>query len=126
MDREEFRRLQRAQDKAIKKKNKQPLYEWGLQFEQTLLSKMNDKYQKEFDFQFNKSIDYFMTALSYALHFSEDTQFDADKLNDFIADLNATINMFGTGEYSPDDYKKQLADDGIILRNLDEYKKGDE
>ena len=122
MEREEFRRLQRAHDKSIKNKNKQPLYEWGIQFEQTLLHKLDEKYKKDFDKQIKSSIEYFLIAICYALHFSEETHLDSDKLNIFIDDLNATVDMFSTGEYNPDDYRNELRDDGVILRSLEGFK----
>ena len=120
MDRNEFRRLERAAEKANKNKNKQALYDWGLQLEQQIRNELEQAYEIKFKQDLEASIDTFLLAIMYVLHFSETTKFGNKRLNDIMEDITATVNMFYTGEYSPEDYKKQLEEDGIKLNKIKE------
>ena len=115
MDKEEFKRLQRAEEKSFKRKSKQALYDWGIQFEEYINDKLNKMYEKKFKEELGYSIDCFTIALMFTLHFGETTKFGSKRLNNIMEDINSTVEMFKTGEYSPDEYKKMLKDDGIIL-----------
>ena len=117
MDKEEFKRLQRADEKAFKRKSKQALYDWGIQFEEQINNKLNEMYEKKFQEEISYSIDCFTVALMFVLHNSETTKFGAKRLNAIMKDVNATVDLFRTEEYTPDDYRKMLAEDGIFLEN---------
>lgn len=97
MDRNEIRRLQKAaRDKDIRK-----LAEWGLQFEDTI----RQEYEKDFDETVQKellsSIDNFIVAIIYTLHFNEKCKFGGKRIDDFMKDLLATIDGFTDGSYTP-------------------------
>lgn len=117
MDKEEFKRLERAMAKTNKKANKQALYDWGIQFEETLLEKLRIEYEKKFKKDLATSIDYFVIAINYVLHFNEKCKFGAKRLKDVMDDITATVDMFTRGEYSPEDYIKELKAAGIDLEN---------
>ena len=53
MDKEEFKRLQRAEAKTFKRKSKEALYDWGIQFEKTIIDKLNIEYRKQYRNQLN-------------------------------------------------------------------------
>ncbi len=114
MNKDEFNRLDRAKQKADKKKSQQPLYDWAIQLEQQL----SDKTKKFYDEKYNKnmriSIEWYLIAMMYVLHFNEKTKFGAKRLQDVMNDIQATAVLFGK-EYSADDYIQQLKDDGIEL-----------
>ena len=118
MDKEEFKRLERAEAKAFKRKSKQALYDWGLQFEKTMMDKLEVEYHKHYKEQVNTSINHFIIAIAYTLHFSEETNFDNTKINELLKDVKATVEMFGTKEYSPAEYLKELEKDDIKLEIL--------
>ena len=118
MDKEEFKRLQRAEAKAFKRKSKEALYDWGIQFEKTIIDKLNIEYRKQYRNQLNTSINHFIIAIAYTLHFSEETAFDNAKINELLKDVKATVEMFGNQEYSPAEYIKELEKDGIFLEIL--------
>lgn len=115
MDRSEFRRLEKAEAKSNKLKNKQPLYEWGTQLENTLNQKLQAEYEKKFKWDLNNAIDCFLIAIAYTLHFSETTGFGAKRIRNVMDDIIATVDMFHTGEYSPQEYKEILRKEGIDL-----------
>ena len=118
MAKEEFKRLQRADNKAFKRKSKEALYDWGIQFEEQINNKLNQMYEKKFKEELAFSIDCFIIAIMYTLHFSETTNFGPKRLNNIMKDINATVDMFTRKEYSPEEYKKILEDDGIFFDSV--------
>ena len=122
MDKEEFKRLERAKQKADKKKSQQPLYDWAIQLEQQLSDKTKKFYEDLFDKKMKQSIEWYQIAMIYTLHFNEKCNFGQEILQDITNDLEATVELFGNKEYTAEDYLQQLKDDGIILRNLDKAK----
>ena len=120
MDKNELKRLERADDKAHKKKSREPLYEWGIQLEKQLEDKIKKYYQKLFKERLGQSIDWYIIAIAYTLHFNEKTRFGPKRIQDVMDDLTATVNMFNTGEYNPLEYKEILEKEGIILNKVEE------
>lgn len=116
MDKDEFNRLDRAKKKADKKNSQEPLREWALQLEQQLADKTKKFYDDLFEKKMTECIDWYLTAIAYTLHFNEKTKFGAKRIQDVMNDLQATIELFSSREYTAEDYKKQLKEDGIILR----------
>ena len=122
MDKEEFRRLERAKQKADKKKSQQPLYDWAIQLERQLSDKTKKFYEERYEEHLKTSIEWYNIAMAYTLHFNEKCNFGQEILQDIMNDLEATVELFGNREYTVEDYLQQLKDDGIILRNLDKLK----
>ena len=118
MDRNEFKRLERAMDKCDKRRNKQALYEWGIQFEKQIMDATEKAYEEKFKKDLEASVDAFIIAIMYTLHFSEKTKFGPKRCNEIMQDIVATVNMFYDGEYSPEEYKEILAKDKIYLNNI--------
>ena len=61
------------------------------------------------------SIQNFIAAIGYTLHFNEDLHLEKDELASFMDDLFVSVDLFRSGEYNPEDYTDQLKEDGIIL-----------
>lgn len=116
MDKNELKRLERADAKIKKKGNIQPLYDWAAQFEQQLEEKLNRIYEEKYHKDLADSIDCWIIAIMYTLHFSEKTKFGSKRLNEVMEDLQAVISMFETGEYTVEDYKKELEKDKIYFK----------
>lgn len=126
VDMNEIRRLQ----KAARDGNKQKLIDWFLQFDEQVrneyqknaeevIENVSNQLRKHYKEIFRKeladSIDNYIIAITYTLKFSELTKFGAKRIKEFMEDMASTINMFSTGEYTPDEYKKILKDNGIEL-----------
>lgn len=126
MDKEEFKRLERAENKSYKKRSKQALYDWGIQFEETISERLRIEYENKFKKELEYSIECFIVAIMYALHFSETTNFGAKRLKNIMTDIESTVDMFYRGEYSPDEYKEILAKDNIFLENITKERIEDE
>lgn len=114
MDRNEIRRLQ----KAARDNNKLALGEWAMRFEDSVKRELEKKYEEYYHQQLKDSIDIYMIALAYTAHFSETTELNKDKLPEFIEDFVSTIDMFRTGEYRPEEYKKILEDNGVNTEDI--------
>ncbi len=114
MNRDELRRL----EKAAREKDKKHLIEWAVQFE----DQIRREYERNFEEELNDSIENFLVAIVYSLHFSETTKFGKKKINNFCNDMMATIDMFTNKEYTPDEYKEILEKEGIDMFSKKEGK----
>ena len=81
----------------------------------SLRKEFNDAYKDELD----SSIQNFITAIVYTLHFNDDIHLQHDELASFMDDLFVSVEMFRKGEYNPDDYREQLREDGIEIAKYD-------
>lgn len=113
MDRNEVRRLQ----KAARDNNKLALGEWATKFENGIRREFEREYEKAFQAELAASIDNFLTATAYTALFSEETHLDKDTLPSFMEDLFVTIDMFRTGEYSPEEYRNALKENGVEVED---------
>lgn len=133
IDMNEIRRLQ----KAARDGNKQHLADWFLQFDEQVRNEhkkyaedvimkanreMRAEYEKAFKEELAEAIDNYIIAIAYTLKFSELTKFGPKRTKEFLQDVSATVNMFTTKEYTPEEYKKILAENGIELFIKEEEK----
>lgn len=72
-----------------------------------------EKYKKEVD----QTIENFIIAIMYCLHFSEMTKLGKKRIHEFMDDLLVTVDMFQKHEYNPEDYRQALEKDGIRISN---------
>lgn len=114
IDRNEIRRLQ----KAARDNNKIALYEWASQFENQIKRELELQYEEIYKDFLSTAIDNFIIALAYTLTFSEEFTIGKDRVPDLLDDLFVTIDMFRTEEYLPEDYKKQLIEEGIFIEDV--------
>lgn len=111
--------LSRDEYRKIKSYSKTDMERW-LQLEQnvmynTLRKQFDNAYREELD----SGIQNFLFAIAYTLHFSEETSISREQMAGFMDDLFVTVDLFRTGDYKPDDYKKALEEDGVTFRNYD-------
>ena len=81
----------------------------------SLRKEFNDAYKDELD----SSVQNFITAIAYTLHYNEDVHLQHDELNSFMEDLFVSVEMFRKGEYNPEEYREQLREDGIEIAKYD-------
>lgn len=112
INRDELRRL----EKAAKDKNKIKLLDWAKQFEYQIAKEYQKKFENDLRDGMSETIDNFVLTIVYTLHFNESTHFGAKRIDSFMNDLLETIDMFRRGEAVPDDYRKQLKEEGIIVK----------
>lgn len=112
LNRDEIRRL----EKAAKDKNKIKLATWAAQFENQISEYYRKDFEEKYKEELAQSIDNFILTIVYTLHFNEVTKFGGKRIDNFMKDLLETIDMFRRGEAEPEDYRKQLKEDGIIVK----------
>ena len=103
----EIRRLQ----KAAREGDKKHLIEWFEQFD----DQVRREYERAFQLELGDAVTNFCVAIAYTLHFNEKTKFGAKRIRDFMEDLFVTVDLFKKGDYTPDDYKEKLSEEGIDL-----------
>ena len=80
-----------------------------------LRKEFEDAYKDELD----SSIQNFITAIAYTLHYNEEVHLQRDELVSFMDDLFVSVDMFRRGEYRPEEYEEQLKEDGIEIAKYD-------
>ena len=118
INRNEIRRL----EKAAREKDKKHLIEWANSLEKQMVRDIVQDLEKRYQQDIQDAWDNLLIATAYALHFSEETNLDADTLPSFMEDLYATIDMYRTGEYKPQEYEEELNKCGVILEKYDYQK----
>ncbi len=111
LDTNEINRVHRA----AKNKDKNEIKKWAKQFEESVNEKYYEIYKKqymEWIYETFKDID---IAICYTLHFNEATKFGNKRLKSFMDDINVVFKGFYKEEFSREEYKKHLTDDGINL-----------
>lgn len=114
--------LSREEYRLIRSYSKPEMERW-LQLERgaiynSLRKEFNANYKDELD----NSVQNFLFAIAYTLHFNEDISLDNDKMADFMSDLFVTVDLFRTGDYKPKDYEEALKEDGVVF-NVYDYDK---
>ena len=111
--------MNRDDYRKIKSFSKQEMERW-LGIEQHLMSeRLRKQYNEAYEDELNNSIQNFITAIGYTLHFSDNTNLKQDELASFMDDLFVSVDMFRKGEYNPDEYREQLKNDGIVIAEYD-------
>ena len=114
-DMNELRRIERC----VKTKNKEAIIEWAQNFEARLSQNYDKLYKEKYIRKFKEHLKDLDIAVIYALHFNENTRFGNKRLKDFMEDLAATMRGFYNDEFSREEYRKMLEDDGIKLARMD-------
>jgi hypothetical protein len=118
--------MNRAAKRAYAKKINTPQKLEG--FYKNVDYKLRQEYDKAYEDKFNiemeKAIDTFILSIVYTLHYNEKCKFGNARIQDFMNDLFITVDCFRTGEYVPEDYQKQLEEDGIKIILHEEKKDG--
>ena len=117
LGREEIRRLQ----KAARDGNKQKLTDWVYQFEGQIDTLIRTSYAQKCDDEIANSVSNFLIAIAYTAYFSEENYVDNENIADYMADLFTTLDMFRTGEYTPQEYKEELEKCGVMVDDITGY-----
>lgn len=115
INRNEIRRL----EKAAREKDKKHLMEWADKLESQIAQDLRRQIESVYNEELSSAIDNILIAVVYALYFSEETMIEKEAIPDFMEDLFVTIDLFRTGEYTPQEYKDQLQGVGITLDRYD-------
>ena len=119
MEESRIMKLNRDEYRTIKSMSKEQMEKWlynrNVAMYNSLRKEFNDAYKDELD----SSVQNFITAIAYTLHFNDDTHLQNDELASFMDDLFVSVDMFRKGEYKPEEYRDQLREDGIEIAEYD-------
>ena len=118
INRNEIRRL----EKAAREKDKKHLIEWANSLEKQIVRDVVKDLEKRYQQDIQDAWDNLLIATAYTLCFSEETNLDGNTLPGFMEDLYATIDLYRTGEYKPQEYEEELSKCGVILEKYDYQK----
>lgn len=119
MEESRIMKLNRDEYRTIKSMSKEQMEKWlynrNITMYNALRKEFNDAYKDELD----SSVQNFITAIAYTLHFNDDVHLQNDELAGFMDDLFVSVDMFRKGEYRPEEYEEQLREDGIEIAKYD-------
>lgn len=111
--------LSREDYRQIKSMSKEEMSKW-LNYHNSMVSnRMRKEYNDAYLDELDSSIQNFITAIAYTLHFNEDVNLQHDEFISFMDDLFVSVEMFRKGEYNPEEYRDQLREDGIEIAKYD-------
>lgn len=119
MEESKTMKLNRDEYRTIKSMSKEQMEKWlynrNVTMYNALRKEFNDAYKDELD----SSVQNFITAIAYTLHFNDDVHLQNDEFVGFMDDLFVSVDMFRKGEYRPEEYEEQLREDGIEIAKYD-------
>ena len=95
---------------------KQDIYNWAKEFENTVKSELDREYKQSYEEDLGKAVNHFLIAIAFVLHFGETTKFGCKRLSSVLKDIQATVDMFGKNEYTVKDYDRMLKEDKINMK----------
>ena len=111
MNRQDYRR--------IKSMSKEEMERW-LYYEQVgIQNAVRKQYEDMYKDELDNSVQNFLFAIAYTLHFSDSINLQKDELASLMDDLFVSVEMFRKGEWKPKDYEQALKEDGIVFKPYD-------
>ena len=95
---------------------KQAIYQWGKEYEDTMKSELEREYKYDYQKYLSITLNHYIVAMAFVLHFGEKTKFGNKRLTEVLRDIEQTVDMFNTKEYSAKEYVKMLNDDGVKFK----------
>lgn len=112
-------KLSRDDYRKIKSLSKEEMERW-LQNNQTLTyNALRKEFEANYKDEIDNSVQNFLIAIAYTLHFSDEVNLSHDELASFMNDLFVSVDMFRKGEYRPEDYAEDLEKEGVKFSNYD-------
>ena len=112
-------KLNRDEFRNIKSFSREQMEKWLERYYRMTYNRLQKEFENAYKDELDSSIQNFITAIAYTLHFNEDTHLTHDELAGFMDDLFVSVDLFRKGEYNPDDYREQLREDGIEIAEYD-------
>lgn len=112
-------KISRDEFRKIKSFSKEEMEKWLQIYYNNTYNALRKAFNAEYKDELDSSVQNFITAIAYTLHFNEDISLQHDELASFMDDLYVSVEMFRKGEYNPEDYREQLRGDGIEIAHYD-------
>lgn len=95
---------------------KQAINEWAKEYEKTVISEYRREFEQLFEDNLGKSINHYLIAIAFVLHFGEATKFGAKRLGSVLRDIQETVDLLGRKKYTAEEYLQMLKDDKIDIK----------
>ena len=112
-------KLNRDEYRTIKSMSKEQMENWLYNRNVFMYNSLRKEFESAYKDELDSSVQNFITAIAYVLHFSDEVHLQQDELASFMDDLFVSVDMFRKGEYKPEEYKEQLREDGIEIAKYD-------
>lgn len=112
-------KLNRDEYRKIKNMSKEELERWLERRNTLTYESLRRVFEKEYQDEVDNTINNFLIAIVYTLVFTEEIHLEKGAAAGVIEDLLATVDMFKSGEYKPEDYEKALKEKGISFEKYD-------
>ena len=112
-------KLSRDECRNIKGLSKEQMEKWLQGYYNVTYSSLRKEFENAYKEELDSSVQNFITAIAYTLHYNEEVHLQHDELSSFMDDLFVSVEMFRKGEYNPEDYREQLRSDGIEIAKYD-------
>ena len=112
-------KLSRDEFRHLKSFSKEQMEKWLQGYYNITYNSLRKEFEEAYKDELDSSIQNFITAIAYTLHYNEEAHLQRDELVSFMDDLFVSVDMFRRGEYKPEEYKEQLKEDGIEIAQYD-------
>lgn len=112
-------KLNRDEYRNLKSFSREQMEKWLQGYYNVTYNSLRKEFEGAYKDELDNSVQNFITAIAYTLHYNEDVHLQHDELNSFMEDLFVSVEMFRKGEYNPEDYREQLREDGIEIAKYD-------
>lgn len=112
-------KLSRDEFRHLKSFSKEQMEKWLQGYYNITYNSLRKEFEEAYKDELDSSIQNFITAIAYTLHYNEEAHLQRDELASFMDDLFVSVDMFRRGEYKPEEYKEQLKEDGIEIAQYD-------
>lgn len=119
MEESRIMKLNRDEYRTIKSMSKEQMEKWLYNRNVTTYNALRKEFEDAYKDELDSSVQNFITAIAYTLHFNDDIHLQNDELASFMDDLFVSVDMFRKGEYRPEEYRDQLRADGIEIAKYD-------
>lgn len=111
--------MNRDDYRKIKSLSKTEMERWLSLEKNMIYNNLRKQFEEAYKSELDNSIQNFITAIAYTLHYNDDVHLQNDELASFMDDLFVSVDLFRKGEYKPEEYEEQLKEDGIIIEKYD-------
>lgn len=112
-------KLSRDEFRNLKGFSKEQMERWLQGYYNVTYNSLRKEFESAYKDELDSSIQNFITAIAYTLHYNEEIHLQHDELASFMDDLFVSVELFRKGEYNPEDYREQLKGDGIEIAKYD-------
>lgn len=119
MEESKIVKLNRDEYRTIKGMSKEQMEKWLQGYYNVIYNNLRKEFEDAYKDELDSSIQNFITAIAYTLHYNEEVHLQRDELVSFMDDLFVSVDMFRKGEYRPEEYEEQLKEDGIEIAKYD-------